>query len=221
MFALWQLQAFTADLRVCSAGFMRVMAYVLAGGLSSRMGQDKSQLRVGGRTMLEHAREFVGTIASETAVVGSQEHLGGYAEVVRDVWRQCGPLGGIHAALAHARSEWNLIFAVDQFWRDPGVLRLLCDVAHTVSAECWAVVPQIDGRAEPLCALYRKAFGAAAEEALRRGERKIGRLLTPERTRWISEEEMRVAGVSPEVRNVNTPEDYAELMQDWGASNKP
>ncbi len=74
---------------------------ILAGGLSTRMGRDKSRIRIGRRTMLEHVRH----IASE---------LGLPVRVLRrDAVPRCGPIGGIYTALARTRADAILFLACD------------------------------------------------------------------------------------------------------------
>ena len=61
-----------------------------------------------------------------------------------------------------------------------------------------------------MCAVYRREFGDAAENALREGRCKIDALFGAD-TNVIEEEELEVAGFSPRIfRNLNTPEELAE-----------
>ena len=39
--------------------------------------------------------------------------MSGYGRVVSDLHPECGPMGGLEAALAAASSEWSLIVPVD------------------------------------------------------------------------------------------------------------
>ncbi|UNK39526.1 molybdenum cofactor guanylyltransferase MobA [Shinella sp. H4-D48] len=80
---------------------------VLAGGLSSRMGQDKARIRFGGVSLLDHAirylRPQVSTIAiNANGPVLSKESEGLAIFPDLDASRS-GPLGGVAAALDYAR----------------------------------------------------------------------------------------------------------------------
>jgi molybdopterin-guanine dinucleotide biosynthesis protein A len=70
---------------------------ILAGGLSSRMGQDKAQLRSchNNLTLLERAEALLQQVAVEQTLLSSNVH----PEGIKDLKPQCGPLSGIHAAL--------------------------------------------------------------------------------------------------------------------------
>jgi len=67
---------------------------VLAGGLSSRMGQDKALLRWQGRSLLAHMCALLQAAGAQTLrVSGSYPALPG-VESVPDLVPRCGPLGG-------------------------------------------------------------------------------------------------------------------------------
>lgn len=74
---------------------------ILAGGLSSRMGRDKSRVRLGRRTMLGHVR-----------ATAAQLHLP-VRVLRRDAVPRCGPLGGIYTALSRSRADAILFLACD------------------------------------------------------------------------------------------------------------
>ena len=74
----------------------RVLGAVLAGGASSRFGSDKAMALLGGRTLLDRARDV---LLGETAHVVVIGRPGGVADVPRP---GMGPLGGIAGALDHA-----------------------------------------------------------------------------------------------------------------------
>ena len=82
-----------------------VAAFVLAGGKSTRMGADKAFVILDGRTMLARALELARTVSDNVHIVGSAEKFAAFAPVVEDVFRGCGPLGGIHAALRASPAE--------------------------------------------------------------------------------------------------------------------
>lgn len=74
---------------------------ILAGGLSKRMGRDKSRLRLGSTTMLGHIRKTVRATGLPARVIRS------------DCVPKCGPLGGIYTALKTTKAEAVLFLACD------------------------------------------------------------------------------------------------------------
>src|SRR5690242_14390814 len=84
-------------------------AFILAGGKSTRMGADKAFVPLEGRPLLARAIELAGAVTSDVRIVGSAEKFGSFGPVVEDQFRDCGPLGGIHAALRSSSTDLNLI----------------------------------------------------------------------------------------------------------------
>jgi molybdopterin-guanine dinucleotide biosynthesis protein A len=170
------------------------------------MGIDKAFLNFGGRTLLERATGLMGDVCSEVGINGDRVKLAEYGDVIEDVYPGCGPLAGIHAALLHSSAELNLILAVDM----PFVTRELLEFLFVAANECEAtvVVPRTAAGFQPLCAVYRRDFGAAAEGALRAGKYKIDRLFPSVAVRVVEEDELTRAGFSEQMFfNVNTADD--------------
>ena len=190
-----------------------VSAFVLAGGKSSRMGADKAFVELGGRRLLDRALELAIAVASDVRIVGSAEKFGGFGRVVEDEFPECGPLGGIHAALRASQTELNLMLAVDLPFLEAGFLKYLLNEAHASKAV--VTVPHAGGAWQPLCAVYRREFAAVAEAALRQSKNKIDPLYGTVVVRAIEEDEMRNCGFSADMfRNLNTPEELSEANKE-------
>ena len=121
------------------------MGFVLAGGKSSRMGEDKAFLDFRGQTLLDRALNVLGDVCDRVAIVGDLAKFVNYGaskgesvkresvnresvkceSVVSDIFPGCGPLAGIHAALAHSSAELNLMLAVDMPFVTPELLEFL------------------------------------------------------------------------------------------------
>jgi len=170
------------------------------------MGADKAFLDFGSRTLLERAIAVVYETSPNLTIVGDPAKFAAYGSVIADLYPGCGPLAGIHAALLHSSAELNLMLAVDM----PFVSRELLDFLFAAANETDAivVVPRTARGFQPLCAVYRRAFAAAAEEALWAGNYKIDAVFAGVAVRVIEEEELALAGFSERMFfNVNTPED--------------
>lgn len=187
-----------------------VTAFVLAGGRSTRMGADKAFLHWGDNTLLDRALKLARGVAAEVRIVGDSRKFGGLGcSVVEDVYRERGPLGGIHAALTSSVSDLNLMLAVDMPLMTLEFLGYLISQARDAGAI--VTVPNAGGGLQPLCAVYRQEFASVAEESLKAGKNKIDVLFAKVRARVIEEEELVRAGFSAEMfRNVNTPEDLKQ-----------
>lgn len=146
---------------------MPIAAYVLAGGRSSRMGQDKALLSLGGRPLVQHAVSKLRQLTEEVYLLGSRPELAPFAPLVPDLREGCGPLGGIEAALAHTSREWILVLPVDMPFLPTALLhgwarRVLRQDRARVALFVVEDVPQ-----PTLCLLHREItpwITAAAEQ---------------------------------------------------------
>lgn len=191
-----------------------IAVYVLAGGQSSRMGQDKALLELdSGNSMLEHALALAASVAPKVALAAPRVRYGKLrwaGEIIEDEVLGCGPMAGIAAALKHTTSELNLFIAVDMPLLTKGLLDFLLKRAAAMSAP--ALIPFANGLRQPLCAVYRRSFLAFAEQALAEGQNKIGIALDRAGAVFLPEADLIAAGFDPEqFRNVNTPEEYERL----------
>jgi molybdopterin-guanine dinucleotide biosynthesis protein A len=189
-------------------------AFILAGGKSTRMGADKAFVRLGGRTLLDRVQGLARSLTSDVRIIGDPAKFAAFAPVVQDLFRECGPLAGIHAALRASSRELNLILAVDVPFVSLPLLQYLIERARN-SATATVTVTQAGGGWQPLCAVYRREFADAAEQALRAGRHKIDALFEATPTQVIKEDELEAAGFSAEMfRNLNTREEL-EAAQVW------
>jgi molybdopterin-guanine dinucleotide biosynthesis protein A len=184
-----------------------VTGFVLAGGKSTRMGQDKAFLEWRGQTLLCRALEIVGGVTEELRIVGDIEKFSKLGRVVEDLYRERGPLGGIQAALSSSGTEWNLMLAVDLPFVETDFLRWL--VGQARKGEALVTVPRVGGRLQPLCGVYRRGFGEVAQGALEAGKNKIDPLFTEVNTQLIAEKDILERGYSPDMfQNLNTLDEY-------------
>jgi len=158
--------------------------------------------------------ELAQSVSTEVSIVGSAAKFGAYGTVIEDVFPDCGPLGGIHAALASTGTELNLMLAVDSPFLSADVLNYLIHRARRVQS--LVTVPRAGGGLQPLCAVYRREFAAVAEQSLRAGKNKIDRLFDHASTTVVGEAEL--TAFDPNMfRNINTP---ADLRNDATISPK-
>jgi len=167
----------SGERRVASQVRPRAAGYVLAGGASSRFGEDKGLVNLGGRPVLKHMIELVRSATPAVKIVGTP---GKYAEfgieVVRDRWPGEGPLGGIITALlatieAGGRYDWNLILSCDMPFLTSDWLTYLLGRGLASSAQL--VLASSAGGPEPLCACWGTEAAGILLPAFERGVRKV------------------------------------------------
>jgi molybdopterin-guanine dinucleotide biosynthesis protein A len=184
-------------------------AFLLAGGKSTRMGSDKAFLPWGKGTLLSHSLKLLAAVTPNVRIVGDLHKFAGFGGVIEDIYRDCGPLGGIHAALSSTMTDLNLMLAVDLPLIELNLLQFMFALAQDTDAV--VTVPRADGVSQPLCAVYRREFVQVAEQALQAGRNKIDALFSKVKVRIIENDELTRAGFSASMfRNLNTPEEWQE-----------
>ncbi|WP_434384876.1 molybdenum cofactor guanylyltransferase [Melittangium boletus] len=191
------------------AEFQEVTLAVIAGGRGVRLGGvAKGLLEVEGRAVVERVLALgalVGDVVLVANVPGPYARFG--VRTVGDEVPERGAPGGVHAALAAARTAWVLAVACDMPFVTEAAVRVLLGAR---GPDMDAVAFTVAGRVEPLLAVYRQSLASAWGEALRAGEPSLRALLAQCQTRLLPEDALRA--VDPDLRtvvSVNTPEDLA------------
>ena len=212
---------------------------ILAGGKSSRMKKDKSQLPWQDSTTLTHmltnsyVYPFERTVISANRIIEPQElpdfirkktnqreHTTEYIHlsdkrrlsVVSDLYTDCGPLGGMEAAMRLYPSDCWLILAVDlpffDFSRVPALLA-------ADASEYDAVIPVVDGRENPLAALYKGRVYEKIRTALADGDYRVRKIYN-KKAAFIDE-----TPYARQYLNMNTPIAYKEALACAANQSRP
>ena len=180
-------------------------ALLLIGGKSRRMGQEKASLIVGAESLQERALAVLKSQPAQVFLSVAYDDMRAHdLPVIRDLEPAPGPLGGLVAAFDSDPDAAWLVLACDM----PRVAeKELAQVvaARTEGAEAVAFLSPLDGKPEPLCALYEpiaakklRAFLANEHGCARRFLTTLERIdLQPEDARALL--------------NLNRPQDLAEL----------
>lgn len=169
---------------------------ILTGGLSTRMGRDKSRLRLGGRSLLAHIR-------STAKVIGLPCRI-----IRRDLVRSCGPLGGLYTALVTSRTDATLFLSCDMPFVSADLLERLLRKAKYKSTPLFVEANERVGF--PFLLFRREALPIVANQLVKRTY-SIQRL-----AQALGSETIRLAASQAgELFNVNTPEDLRIARALW------
>ena len=140
-----------------SADPSRWSALVLAGGRSSRLGQDKARATISGRSLLDHV---IGSIpAAVTCIVVGPKPASAIRSIVvaTEAEPDGGPVAGLECGLDHVATPVVVVLAVDMPFAGEIAPRLLAAL-ESAGPMVDAVVPvDAEGRRQPLAAAYRVA----------------------------------------------------------------
>ncbi len=145
--------------------------YILAGGKSSRMGQNKAFVCVGETALIEGQLDLLSRIFPDIVIITNNpeeyQHL--RYSLLEDEEPGLGPIGGILTALKHSNYDKNFIIACDMPFPEKKLIELLLQ-----KSEHNDITVIRDGSYfEPLFAVYDKQCISAIEVYLKNGGKKI------------------------------------------------
>jgi molybdopterin-guanine dinucleotide biosynthesis protein A len=195
-------------------------AVVLAGGFSSRFGQDKGVLELANKPLMRHVIDAVNPVVDETVVVtNSKEKITEYARIagksVRFVVDACesqGPLIGALTGFDAAQGKYTLLLPFDTPFISREVVSLLFELCIGKAA----VIPRWPNeQIEPLHAVYQtKPALEAARQAVDEGKLDMRAMIAKlHGVRYVST--LVIQQLDPELKtffNINTPLDMKRAM---------
>jgi molybdopterin-guanine dinucleotide biosynthesis protein A len=187
-------------------------AAVLAGGKSSRMGFDKQLLEIERKKLFCYTAESLNTVFPDVLFVTSSPSFYGSLNVrtCSDIYKDMGPMGGIHSALIHTESEYIFLMACDMPVVDIEYIKYL----KTQALGYDACVTVNGGRYEPFCAFYSKKVLPVLERDLSEGKTSLYYFLQSVNLKTISEDKAR--SFNPNLTmftNLNTQNEYNEYLK--------
>ncbi|WP_236102228.1 molybdenum cofactor guanylyltransferase MobA [Methylotetracoccus oryzae] len=195
----------------------QITGIVLAGGRARRLGgTDKGLIDCRGRPLVAYAVALLQAVAG-SVVINANRNAERYATfgypVIPDATDNFdGPLAGLLAGLAYARTGYVLTLPVDAPLMTEAVLRRLPDALAAQDAD--VCVPDDGVRLQPVFMLVRRNLKSSLEAYLADGGRKVDA--------WLAGQRLAIADCSdvPAVfANVNAPEDLVRverLMREGG-----
>ncbi|MBR0638399.1 molybdenum cofactor guanylyltransferase [Bacillus safensis] len=189
---------------------MHVVNVILAGGASRRFGEPKASHMFQGKPLYEHVKEQL--LDGQTVIISHPLLLPFFKERgEQSVWlddeevRGCGPLAGIYTAMQKQEAQWYLVTACDM----PFIRKKTAEVLSSYCSEhADAIIPLVQGRLQPLFALYHRRSLPFIRACLTENQLAIKDLLQKLHVRIVSEKELNVT--SNEFRNINKRSDLPE-----------
>ncbi|MCT7997408.1 molybdenum cofactor guanylyltransferase [Laspinema olomoucense] len=192
----------------------QLAALLLAGGQSSRMGEDKAQILWEGKPLLQRVCEVACHCASLVYYITpwperyesmlNPEHLSGRTvQALSETDHQRGPLGALWEGLSQIEAEWVLLLACDLPLLDPAIVQGWASQLPHLPPESLALVPQQGTLWHPMCGFYRRSALEPLQQFLDQGGRSFQRWLPQIGTTplEVGTAEFRM------LRNFNTPGD--------------
>ncbi|MGL4569934.1 MAG: molybdenum cofactor guanylyltransferase [Clostridium sp.] len=177
---------------------------ILSGGKNTRMnGRTKAFLNINGERFIDNILKVVSDYEEK---IISCNVLNKYTEfkgvkLIRDQFKEIGPIGGIFSSLKECNYNEALIVASDMPFLKKEVLNFLGN--YTFKED--ALVPIVNGKVQPLCSIYKKRILATIEEMIVLKDYKLMNLLYKIDVKYIRIED------GENFMNINNVNDYNYL----------
>ena len=201
-----------------------IAAIILAGGKSTRMGQDKALLTKNDCSLLNHVCTVALDVLNDVYVITPwtskyqnlippKVHLIKERLVLANAESNC-PLIGFYQALQQVDTHWVLLLACDLPLLRSEVIKQWCAYLSKVDSSEIALLP-IDSKGyQPLCGFYRSSCLPLLKTYIEQGGKSF--------QKWLAQYPVKELPISDRsvLFNCNTPEDWANINQSTVNSNQ-
>lgn len=161
---------------------MSLHAYILAGGKSSRMGEEKGMMLFREKPLIQYVIENISEVVETIFIVTSNTVYTQFQlPLIEDHLKELGPAGGIDTVLQHSTATHNLVVACDMPFIDRNSLQYLINESkqHEIT------VPVLNQYPEALLAVYSTSCYQRWHDGIEEGTLKLSDLLTMFATKFV------------------------------------
>jgi len=190
-----------------------IVAVVLAGGKNTRIGREKSLIELNGSLLLAQELEVLEKIFQRILLVTSKpEVISNFKQYSKasDQFKDCGPLAGIHAALAELNQD-IFVFGCDMPYLNETIIRQ--QLANYNQVNYQALVPKHIEGIEPLHAIYSKTCLQPVQDQLTKGNYSVRSFFKQINIHYQEFEEEDIKWFF----NINTEADLDKVKQELNA----
>jgi molybdenum cofactor guanylyltransferase len=127
---------------------------ILAGGKNTRMGRNKSFLEIEGERLIDRTVRLLKNIFNDVIIVTNSplEYLDLDVQIVTDIFKGKGALGGLYTGLFYASSARSFVTACDMPFLNKAFIEYMIKIMGNYDI----VVPNLPEGFQPLHAIYSK-----------------------------------------------------------------
>jgi molybdopterin-guanine dinucleotide biosynthesis protein A len=196
-----------------------IAGVVLAGGKNSRYnGFDKSFLKKGNSTFIEHTISTFRELFHEIIIITNQPETYNFIEAIKsqDLIKDIGPLGGIYTALKVTTQPAIFVVSCDMPYLDHTMIKQLTKEFDTTTHDI--LMPCVEGDIEPLHAIYSTSIISAIEKNIKEKKFAIRDVFPLVRIKYVDLPS--TPSNKKYFTNVNSPADFEQLSLELSIVNR-
>ncbi len=202
-----------------------ITGIILAGGKSTRMGVNKSFLKIGEQTVIERITELMKSVFETVIIISNtpEEYRFLNLPIFEDDYKGKGPLAGIHSGLKHSVTTENFIVSCDI----PLLNKSIVEYVTGYKTEKRITVCKASGFLQPFAGMYSRLLLNEIEKILNDNREHINHTNEAERKSckvmsFIKSSDAEILnpenihGYTEDIfMNINTPEEYQNLLKQF------
>ncbi|MEW6680719.1 MAG: molybdenum cofactor guanylyltransferase [bacterium] len=177
---------------------------ILAKKKSERLALNKALIEIEGETLIERTIRIIKPYCKDILIISDDERLNRFGKRFEDIFKEKGPISGIYTGLYYSEEEENLVLASDMPFLKPSLIEYI--IRNTkyknVGGDFQAIIPEIEGKKEPLCAIYLKGCLPLIKEEIENNRLSLKGLIERLNVKYVDCDEFRDCFF-----NLNTKED--------------
>ncbi len=181
---------------------------ILVGGESSRMGSPKQLIQYNGKSWLDSLNSCLKEFCDEIVIVGKGDLPDGNWQRLPDAPGYIGPMAGVLAVI-NKYSAPIIVCACDMPDINKEALGWLFSQRRS---EDWAIIPEINGRLQPLFAIYDQRIRPVLEDLRHRNIMKMQKICDDRHVRIVKPP----LNLHKAWHNINEP----QQLDDWSSRHK-
>lgn len=184
---------------------------IVAGGKSTRMGLNKALREWDGIPLIAHVAKTMQGVFKRVLIVADDAESYRFLRlpVYPDIFKDSGPLGGIHAGFIHSGAKNIFVSACDT----PFISQALVEYILRYPSEAPVKIAEMDGEMHPLCGLYSRSALPWIQHALEANHLQLKQVLHRVQAATVP--------ITPAIpfyhplllKNFNTPADFEPLVR--------
>ncbi|MEW6680419.1 MAG: molybdenum cofactor guanylyltransferase [bacterium] len=192
---------------------------ILAKEKSQRLSLNKAFIEIKGEFLIERIIKIIKPYCKDILIISDDQRLSQFGKRFEDIFKGKGPISGLYTGLYYSDCERNLVLASDlPFLESPLIEYIIGNSKWEIrNAECknvngnfQAIIPVIDGKKEPFCAIYLKEALPLIKEQIENNELSLQGLIKRLNVKYVNCNKFRNCFF-----NLNREEDLVKCLR-WG-----
>ncbi|WP_171038137.1 molybdenum cofactor guanylyltransferase [Aquibacillus sediminis] len=190
-----------------------VVGIILAGGRSRRFGTPKAFAKKNNIPFYQYSLQVIQTFTSSVIIVTNPNLHQSFKQAEPDVqiiddlpkYRRQGPAAGIYSAMDTLAADWYMVIPIDVPFVQVWVMQRLMKYTDRSYD---AIVPVVNGKQQPLIALYQQTAKKQIARQLDHGKRSLKDLLSSLRVKYVPFDDEH-----PFI-NINHQQEYRDFVEE-------